>query len=127
LVIAVSVGTAQAKEKENQTENTGPSFVEVPWLTAPVLHKGVVRSYVIFEVKLQVASEGDAEDIRVQMPRLRDAFLRALNKYSIVRNDGSGALDFEQISVRLRNSANKILGEDKVDQVLIVKAVRGAA
>lgn len=94
---------------------------------APILSKGVVRSYMILEVKLRVASEGEVEQVRAQMPRLRDAFLRTLNKFTIVKNDGSGAMDFELISQRLKTSANKILGEEKVRQVLIVKAVRGAA
>ncbi len=122
-----SISDSRAAGSDDVPDTSGPSYIDVPWLTAPVLYKGVVRSYVIFEIKLQVASNSDAEEVMVQMPRLRDAFLRALHRSSIVRNDGSGALDFDSISQRLKKSANKVLGEEKINQVLIVKAIRSAA
>lgn len=130
LGIAAAAGPTRASEEEQQPgagESAGPSFVNVPWLPAPIMRNGVVVSYMIFEVRLQVASEGEAEEVRVQMPRLRDAFLRVLNKETMVKKDGSGKLDFEMISRRLKDSANKVMGEEKVDQVVIVKAVRSAA
>ena len=127
LVFALSTASLQAKEKEQNSGDAGPSYIEMTWLTAPLVHKGIVRGYIIFDLKLLVGSQGEVEEVMVQMPRLRDAFLRTLNKGSITRKDGSGALDFEAISQLLKRSANTILGEEKVNQVLIVKAVRTAA
>ena len=128
LAFAVAVGSVQASEKKDgDTAHVGPSYVDVPWLTAPLLRDGVIQGYLIFEAKLQVASEGEAEAVRLQLPKLRDAFLRVLSKDKVVREDRSGVLDLEQISESLKNSANKVLGEEKVHHVVIVKAVRGAA
>jgi hypothetical protein len=114
-------------KKDGEAAQAGPAFVDVPWLTAPLLRNGVIQGYLFFEAKLQVASEGEADAVRVQLPKLRDAFLRELNKGKVVREDSKGVLDLERISEHLKDSANKVLGEEKVHHVVIVKAVRGAA
>jgi len=134
LVLLVGAGGAtyyltlgsDGSEQTSDKRDTRYVFVNVEPLSAPVIIRNRVSHFIYLEVALEVREDADVREIRRQMPRLRDVFLRDLHRRSIVRDDGSGAIDFADLKARLVEQGNKVLGAGVVRDVLIKKAMRAA-
>ena len=99
--------------------------VELPSLLAPMIVGPRLESYAYITIALAPAGRDKVFLIREKVPFLRDAFLRELNKATIVKTDDTKAVDQEAVKTRLTARMNQILpagtvAELKLDQVVIV-------
>ncbi len=99
--------------------NDDPRFVELDLLTAPFLRGGKFVKYVVLVVNLEVSNDDEVEEVRAVMPRLRDAFVTELHTIATMRNPEQKMLNIKRIKSRLLVSANEVMGEGVVHDVLV--------
>ena len=99
--------------------NDDPRFVELDLLTAPFLRGGKFAKYVILVINLEVSNDDEVEEVRAVMPRLRDAFVTELHTIATMRNPEQKMLNIKRIKSRLLVSANEVMGEGVVRDVLV--------
>jgi hypothetical protein len=122
-LLALVSAPALAAEATN-TKDRGPVDVELPPIFAPMTVASRLESYAYITVALTPASAARALTIREKMPFLQDAFLRELNKGSIVKADDPNAVDTEAVKARLTARMNAILPAGtvtilKVEQIVM--------
>lgn len=103
-----------------------PIYVRMDGLTAPIMNGTHIRHYIFLNVTLEMADEAASESAIVLKPRLTDAFLREFYSKSIGHPDGGGTIDFDAVKKRLLRQARAVLGDGKVVDVLVTRAMRGA-
>lgn len=109
------------------TERSGdPIYLRMDDITAPVMRGNKIRHYIFLNISLEMSSNSARDDGTVLKPRLQDAFLRELYSRPNSTGDASGTIDFEGMKKRLLKQARAVLGQDKVIDVLITRAMRGA-
>jgi flagellar basal body-associated protein FliL len=99
----------QAAISAEPPKDQGPTNVEVPPILAPMVVANRLESYAYITIALAPASRDKVFAIRVKMPFLQDAFLRELNKASIVRSDDPKTVDTAALKARLIVQLNRIL------------------
>ncbi len=99
--------------------NDDPRFVELDLLTAPFLRGGKFVKYVVLVINLEVSNDDEVEEVRAVMPRLRDAFVTELHTIATMRNPEQKMLNIKRIKSRLLVSANEVMGEGVVRDVLV--------
>ena len=99
--------------------NDDPRFVELDLLTAPFLRGGKFAKYVVLVINLEVSNDDEVEEVRAVMPRLRDAFVTELHTIATMRNPEQKMLNIKRIKSRLLVSANEVMGEGFVRDVLV--------
>lgn len=98
-----------------------PIYVNAEPLSIPVMRGERIKNYFYVTVALQVASDAKRDEVRDQMPRLRDAYLRDLTSRPAMRQDVANAIDFDAVKQRLLAISEKMLGPGVVEDVLIVR------
>lgn len=98
-----------------------PIFVEFNPIQVPIVDDNSPDQLVNIILALEVDSQAKADRIITLAPRLNDAFLIELygglsSNDLIDRND---LVNVERLKLRLLQAANRILGEDTVNDVLI--------
>ena len=99
--------------------NDDPRFVELDLLTAPFLRGGKFVKYVVLVIILEVSNDDEVEEVRAVMPRLRDAFVTELHTIATMRNPEQKMLNIKRIKSRLLVSANEVMGDGVVRDVLV--------
>ncbi len=109
------------RAEEAHPAPSGPVFVPVDPLVVPVFHAGSVRLHLIYVVQLEAGDAAAGARIREMMPRLRDAYLRALA--GIADRVGSGsAPDVERVKRSLTAAGERVLGPHVINGVLIERS-----
>ncbi|MBM3489423.1 MAG: hypothetical protein FJX68_03080 [Alphaproteobacteria bacterium] len=116
----------QAEEKKQQAAMAAaqPVYLQREPLTAPVMENNRLKQQIMLTLSLEIIGSDARENALKNLPRLRDAMLRDLFTESILRGDGSGAIDLEDLKIRMLQAARSVVGKDKVRNILVVKAVR---
>ena len=118
---AVLQPTASRAEDAHAPAPAGPVFVAVAPLVVPVFHAGDVRLHLVYVVQLEAGNAEAGARIREMMPRLRDAYLRALA--GIADRMGEGAPpDLERVKRSLSAASERVLGPHVVNEVLIERS-----
>ncbi len=91
--------------------------VEVPAIFAPMVVQQRLESYAYITVLLTPAGADKTLIIREKMPYLRDAFLRELNKGTIIKSDDPKAVDTAAVKTRLLARLNQILAPGTVSEL----------
>ena len=95
-------------------------FVELDPLILPIVDHNGLSQVVSMVVVLEVKGYGAAEDVRAMAPRLKDAYIQdmygVLNQYAALKG---GVIEVSKIKHRLNKISTKIMGEDKVNDVLL--------
>jgi len=91
------------------TKNRGPVDVELPPIIAPMIVAQRLESYAYITVSLTPSNLNQAFLIREKIPFLRDAFLRELNKGSIVKAGDPKTVDADAVKQRLETRMKLIL------------------
>lgn len=128
IVVAVLAGSVvvqapapRAEDAHGAPAPAGPVFVAVDPLVIPVIDAGSVRRHLVYVLQLEAADAAAGARIRDQMPRLRDAFLRALA--NIADRVGNGpAPDVERVKRSLAAASERVLGPHVVNDVLIQRS-----
>ncbi|MFV3126006.1 hypothetical protein [Niveispirillum sp. KHB5.9] len=114
-------GEEHAEEKPKKKERTGPPvFVQVGPMIVPVLGAKTVEQNIMVTVSLEVDDDVVRDQVRIQSPRLVDAYVQALyggiDKGQVI--DGQ-VLNIPALKTKLMETTEKVLGPDVVHDVLI--------
>src|SRR5262245_38716101 len=113
------LASAPAMAAEHAAPKTsGIVNVELPPFFAPLVVDGRLQAYAYITVALTPASQAKVFDIRAKVPNLQDAFLREVNRGSIVKSgaklDEPAAVDTEALKPRLEERMKAILPDGTV-------------
>lgn len=115
------------KSSDDEDENTGLEYVKLSnQFVIPVVKNRVVVSLVVLSLSLEVP-EGTVATVFKREPKLRDSFLQVMFDHANVGGfDGSftNADMLAQLRTALREVAKRDLGEDAVEDVLILEIAR---
>jgi flagellar basal body-associated protein FliL len=98
-----------------------PVFVPMAPLVVPVFYAGDVRLHLIYVVQLEAGDADAGARIRENMPRLRDAYLRALAGMADRIGEGPPP-DLERVKRTLAAASERVLGPHVVNEVLIQRS-----
>ena len=109
-------------------KDAGPVDVELPPIIAPMTVNTRLEGYAYITISLAPADRGKILAIRDKIAFLQDAFLREMNKGTILKADDPKAVDTAAIRPRLIARMNQILPpgtvtELKFQQVVIALTV----
>lgn len=110
-----------AEEAPKKKERTGPPvFVPIGPMIVPVMGAKTVEQNIMVTVSLEVDDDTIKEQVRLQSPRLIDAYVQALyggiDKGQVI--DGQ-VLNIPALKTKLMETTEKVLGPDVVHDVLI--------
>lgn len=95
-------------------------FVELDPLILPILDENGVSQVVSMVVSVEVPDDIAAEAVKNMQPRLKDAFIQDM--YGVLSRQAvttGGTLEVGKIKARLNSISQKIMGPDKVKEVLL--------
>lgn len=95
-------------------------FVSLDVLVLPIIDDSGVTQTVTLVISLEVPDAATAEEVKRLSPRLKDAFIQdmygALNRKNAMNK---GVLQVSMVKDRLNRVSKKVLGEDKINDVLL--------
>lgn len=98
----------------------GPSFVELDPLVLPIIDNNGVSQTVSLVIALEAHDAEAAAEIELMQPKLKDAYIQdmygMLNKHAALKG---GIIQIGMLKERLSEISLKVMGEDKVDDVLL--------
>lgn len=112
---------AKAKEAEHGAEEaSAEEFVPMDVIILPIIDETGVTQTVTLMVSIAAPSKEAADEVKRLAPRLKDAFIQdmygALNRKNAMQN---GVLQVDAIKARLNRASVRVLGQDKVNDVLL--------
>lgn len=111
----------ESKEPEKaEGEAAGPSFVEMKPLVLPVVDKEGVSQIISIVISLETDDPANVAQIEQMRPRLTDAYIQGM--YGVLGSKevmSDGILQVAYIKDRLHTITNKVMGENKVKDVLL--------
>jgi hypothetical protein len=88
---------SEGEEAAGQVQGLDPRVVNIAVLVAPVIDQGKLSGYLYLSVNLKAVTETGAEKIKLDLPLIQDAFLRALYARPIERR----IADSDEVEVAL--------------------------
>lgn len=95
-------------------------FVQLDALILPVIDEQGVTQVISIVVSLEVPDAATAEEVKRLSPRLKDAFIQDM--YGVLNRKNSmekGVLQVGLIKARLNSITTRVMGENKVNDVLL--------
>lgn len=95
-------------------------FVELNPIILPIIDAEGVSQVVTLIVSLEVDSQEKADYVTALTPRLKDAFIQDM--YGVLNRKAAmdgGVVKVDQLKARLNKISTKVLGEDKINSVLL--------
>ena len=107
-------------EKESSYEPLYYEYVQLDPLILPIVDENGVSQTVSMVIALEVDSSSTKSKIEAIEPRLKDAFIQdmygVINKHAALKG---GVLQVDILKKRLFRVSEKVVGEDKVNDVLL--------
>lgn len=114
-----------AAEKPAEAAQPEPaSFVKLDRLSAPLQSGDIVVGYVLLDLSLEVKTKNDELLVVQKLPAVRAAFLREVTNTPIGKPDQPLVVDFDGLTARLKETANRELGRAAVSRVLVLQSTR---
>src|SRR5258707_6966682 len=117
LAAALMTCPLQGASGAEPAKDQGVTNVELPAFLAPMLIRHRLESYAYITVALTPANREKMLAIREKMPFLRDAFLREVNKGSIVKVDDPKTVDTVALKARLLLRVDQIFPKGTVSDL----------
>jgi flagellar protein FliL len=96
------------------------TFVEMDPLILPIVDNTGVTQVISLVIALEVPNKEMAKEVEALTPRLKDAYIQdmygVLNKYAAMKG---GVIQVSVIKERLNKITHEIMGEEKVNDVLL--------
>ncbi len=116
ITLTMPAGPAFAKEGGADKAKEGPMYVDFKSIVVPVIKKNGSTGVIALSMMAEVKDQKTQDSVTHNMPKLRDAFIRALygnlEGNRLVKEDG--ALDIDRNKSRLMKSAQYVM-KDKSD------------
>lgn len=114
------VDEAMAEAEKPKEKRPTFEFVELDPLVLPIVDKNGVSQVVSVVIAIDVPDAESKKSVEKMTPKLKSAFIQdlygALNKHAATKG---GALRVSYLKGRLNKVGAKMLGEDKVNDVLL--------
>ena len=123
-VVLLAFAPLSAHAADAPVKATGD--VELPPILAPMVVSGRLQGYAYITIALTPVSREIALTIREKQPFLQDAFLREVNKGSIVKPDDAKVVDTVATKTRLMGRLNQILPPNSVSDLKFQSIVYAA-
>lgn len=119
---AVTEGEAPVVEEAKAEEAEGPkmAFVKMDPLILPIMDENGVSQIISLVVALEVKDEATAKEVEFMAPKIKDAYLQDM--YGMLNRKAAmegGAVQVGPIKARLNAITTRVMGEDKVSDVLL--------
>ena len=101
-----------------------PTYAKIEHLSVPLVSKGQVLGYVMFDLSLEVGKSGDLSLVSTDLPGIRAAFLIDMTNTPIGKPGDPEVIDYESLNQRLTKVANQELKGDYIKRVLVTQTVR---
>lgn len=112
--------TKEQAEKDKAAADAAIAFVKMDSLVLPIVGKNGVSQVINLSITLEVKDELTAKEIEKLTPRLRDAYIQDM--YGVLTQKSAmadGVVQVDFIKTRLNKVTEKVLGPDKVKDVLL--------
>jgi len=110
----------EVAKKEEEHKDKHFEYVELDPLVLPIVDKSGVSQVVSMVIALEVMKSSDADEVRRISPKLKDAYIQdmygMLNEHAALKG---GVIQVGYIKNRLNKISHDILGEDRVNDVLL--------
>lgn len=110
----------EVAEKEEEHKAVHYEYVELDPLVLPIVDKSGVSQVVSMVIALEIKELGAGDEIRRLSPKLKDAYIQdmygMLNEHAALKG---GVIQVGYIKDRLNIISNEVLGDDKVNDVLL--------
>lgn len=107
-----------AKEAEEHAKKL--RFVELDPIVLPIIDKHGVSQVVTLVVSLEVIGDDNEKYAQALSPRLKDAYIQDM--YGVLNRKASmegGVIKADELKERLNRISTRVLGEDKINDVLL--------
>lgn len=118
-----AIDKQRAKKKDARTAEEKARklrFVELDPIVLPIIDRNGVSQVVTLVVSLEVDGDANAEYATQLSPRLKDAFIQDM--YGVLNRKASmegGVVKVDELKERLNRVSASVLGENKVNDVLL--------
>lgn len=114
--------SAQAGGHDEEVVHEGPMFVQIEQFVVPIIKKNGKTGVIALSIVAEVDSVEADEEVRAYMPRLKDAYIRALYGDVIAKQlTKNGVLDMMLLKDRLVKTSNYVLKTAVVKDILLDK------
>ncbi|MFA7275713.1 MAG: flagellar basal body-associated FliL family protein [Pseudobdellovibrionaceae bacterium] len=121
LLLTMGFSSVHAYAEEGGSEAPKVTYVKLDPLTLPVIDKSGIVQIINVSVTLEVADDLVAKEVEMVTPRLKDAYIQEM--YGTLSRKGAltaeGVLQVNAIKERLSKVTMRVLGADKVKDVLL--------
>ena len=111
---------AKIKAEEEAAIKENVRFVDIDPLILPILDGNGVSQVVSVVIAIEIPGNQEVFEIQKMSPRLKDAYIQDM--YGVLNRKASmsgGVIEVGQLKERLTKITKRILGEDKVNDVLL--------
>ena len=116
-------GEAQTAAKLPIKTNPDAQFVDLETINIAVIRNRRVEKHVVLQVSLEVANEAARATVAKALPRIKDAFIKDMYDYYAIIPPGRQGVNVEGIKKRLKRTANAVMRDGSVKDVLIQGAI----
>ena len=107
-------------KKPEELPPAAVSFLEMESLNVPVIKNSVIQRYILLRVTLDLRDDEARKLASAAMPKLRDKFINDLYGYFATLPPTEKGVNIKAIKRRLLRISGGILGEDAVQDILIL-------
>lgn len=100
-----------------------PGYFEMRPLLAPVMDERRIDRYISLGITLQIYDEADTPFIFERLTALRNAFIQDLHFQAHLKEVDNRPINLRRIKARFKRLADRVLGPDIVEDVLISHAL----
>jgi hypothetical protein len=101
-----------------------PRVVNIAVLMAPVVDQGRLSGYLYLSVRLKAVTETGAAKIKVDLPLIQDAFLRALYARPIERKVAESEAVEAALAADLKAASTSLIDEASLEALEVLSVVR---
>lgn len=116
-----SVGEKAAPEKTEKAEGEAKvEYISMQPIILPIIGRDGISQTVSMVVSIQVSDKTKAEEVKLNLPKLADAYLSDM--YGTLSQKAAmqgGVIKVSMLKARLASITKKVMGEGMVDDVLL--------
>ena len=125
-----SAGNSDGEHKEEVKKAPKGPLIDIDFerIAVPIYAKNgntqrFLGNYFV-DIAVQVRGEDNQIEVRRAETRLQHAFVSAISRTDLMREDSPLELDVDKIGATLKSKANEVLGDGIVEAVLVKNAMR---
>lgn len=112
-------------EPEAEYVKEDVSLIEIKRMPASIVDAdGNVIGYVFLDLNLEVLTANDPAYVQERLPRIQAEILKEIALHGVTVPGKPGVIDYDGLSVRLSDTANRAIGGDRVRTVFVSRAIR---